>query len=600
MEIIKKSSKSGVHSYIPELREQYRTGNISRREFLRYATLLGMSVGAATVMAACTPAATPTAVPPTAVPPTEAPAAAAVVSPTVPSAAAAVVSQTVPSAGATTAPAAAGAITRGGTLTSASLVQKVTHPAQISWVSPSNQLRQVAEYLTQTDKDNITHPLLLEKWSTSDDLKTWTLNLRQGIKFNNGDPFTADDVVFTMGQWFDKSVGSSIAGLLSFMDTTGIEKVDDHTIKLHLNTPDVGVPEYLFHYPALILNSRTFQGDFIKAPHGTGPYTLESFTVGEHVSLKARKDYWQTGADGQPLPYLDGMEFIHMGEDTSAWIAALKGGQVDYLDIADNVGPDFYNGLKDDPNCVVQGLPTAVVRVLRMRVDLDPWKDNNVRQALKLCQNRQKILSLAYFGEGVLGGDFHVYPGHPEYAPKPTPAYDPDKAKQLLATAGYPNGLDVNLAVGSGWPDVVSYAQILKEDAAPAGFRVNVTPMPTDQYWDKWTEVDLGITPWTHRPLGIMVLNLAYKADADGKPVPWNESRWVDDEFSKLLEQANATLDVNQRRGIMAQLEQIQMDRGSIGISWWMDVWTCARKNVQAVLPHPTLYMLFNQVWKSA
>jgi peptide/nickel transport system substrate-binding protein len=589
MEIIKKQPNNGVHPYIPELQESLRKGEISRREFLRYATLLGLSVGAASALAACGPAATPTAAPaPTAIPPTAAPA---------PTQAPAATTAPAPTAAPTK---AAAGITRGGKLTAASRVQKVTHPAQFSWVSASNQLRQVAEYLTQTDGDNITHPLLLESYKPSDDLKTWTLNLRKGIKHNNGDEFNADDVVFTMGEWFKKDVGSSIAGLMSYMDATGIEKVDDYTVVLHLNRAEIGVPEHLFHYPALMLNHKTFQGDFIKAPHGTGPYTLDAYTVGERVSLKARKDYWQKGADGQPLPYLDQMEFIDMGDDTSAWMAAIKGAQVDYLDLGDNVSPDFYNGLKGDPNITVPGLPTGICRVLRMRVDLDPWKDNRVRQALKLCQNREKILSLAYFGQGLQGADFHVYPKHPEYCDKPIPKYDPAKAKQLLADAGYPNGLDVKLAVGSGWPDIVAYAQVLKEDAAAAGLRITVDSMPNSQYWDKWTEVDLGITPWTHRPLGTMILNLAYTADDKGKPVAWNESRWVDDEFTKLLQQANGTLDVEKRRQIMCQLEQIQMDRGSIAIAWWMNIWMPYRKNVHDLPLHPTLYMLFNGVWKSA
>ena len=135
---------------------------------------------------------------------------------------------------------------------------------------------------------------------------------------------------------------------------------------------------------------------------------------------------------------------------TTAWMAAIKGGQVDYLDLGDNVSPDFYNGLKGDANVTVTGMPTALCRVLRMRVDLDPWKDNRVRQALKLCQNREKILNLAYFGQGVQGADFHVYPKHPDYCEKPLPKYDTAKAKQLLADAGYADGLAIGRASDTG------------------------------------------------------------------------------------------------------------------------------------------------------
>jgi peptide/nickel transport system substrate-binding protein len=408
-------------------------------------------------------------------------------------------------------------------------------------------------------------------------------------------------VIFTMKEWLNEDVGSSMLGLMGeYLSAENIERVDDYTVRLNLSRAEIGVPEHLFHYPALILNHRTFEGDFIKAPHGTGPYTLESYSEGERVLIKRRSDYWQKGADGNPLPYLDEMEFIDMGEESSAWIAAIQAGEVEYLDLGDNVSPDFYLALKDNPDVLVEGVPTGITRVLRMRVDLDPWTDNNVRMALKLCQNHEKILNLAYFGEGLQGQDFHVYPGHPEYCEKPIPTYDPDRAKQLLADAGYPNGLDVSLAVGTGWPDIVSYGEILKEDAAPAGFNITLNTMPNSQYWEQWTEVDLGVTPWTHRPLGTMILNLAYIADSEGKPVPWNESRWVDPEFSELLIKANGTLDVEERRQMFCDLEQIQMDRGSIAIPYWMNIWMVYRKTLMDVPPHPNIYMLFNGVWKSA
>ncbi|MEJ2725553.1 MAG: ABC transporter substrate-binding protein, partial [Deltaproteobacteria bacterium] len=294
------------------------------------------------------------------------------------------------------------------------------------------------------------------------------------------------------------------------------------------------------------------------------------------------------------------MTFTDMGTEMSPQIAALQAGEIDMIDLSDAPGTDVYQALKDDPNANVLPATTGTTRVLRMRVDIEPWTDNRVRSALRLCQHREKILALAYFGQGLQGQDFHVYPKHPEYCQKPIPEYDPGRAGRLLKEAGYSNGLDVDLAVGSDWADVVRYAEILKQDAAPAGFRINIQTMPTSQYWEKWTEVDLGITPWTHRPLGTMVLNLAYIADDEGKPVPWNETRWVDPEFSRLLNQANGTLNVDERRRIFCKLEEIQMTRGSIGIPYWRNVWMVTRKRVKDVKSHPNGYMLFNAVWLKA
>ena len=423
-----------VHPAIWELKEDMRNGKLSRREFLRMATLLGLSATAAGAMSGLP-------------------------WPTV---------------------ARAAGIKRGGVLRVATSVQKVTHPAQFSWVEPTNILRHVAEYLTYTDKDNITHPYLLENWQASEDLKTWTLNLRKGIKFNNGDELNADDVLFSMNQWLNKDVGSSILGMMGgYLDPSGIEKAGNYQVKLHLKKAEIAIPEHFFHYPAMILNHRSFEGDFIKAPHGTGPYTLDVYSESERAVLKRRSDYWQKGADGKSLPYMDGMEFVDMGVEMSPRIAALQAKEIDMIDLATTGGTAVYQALKDYKGVQIKPIGTAQARVLRMRVDLKPWDDNRVRMALKLCQHREKILGLAYFGQGLLGHDFHVCPKHPEYCDKPVPKYDPQKAKQLLKEAGYPNGLKVNLAVGSEWSDVVRYAEILKQDAAPAGFNIVLQTMPT-------------------------------------------------------------------------------------------------------------------------
>lgn len=545
--------KEKLHSAVKELKNDFQKGKMTRREFIRFTTLLGVSAAAATQMAGL---ALPSRV-------------------------------------------WAGSIKRGGMLKVAAPVHKVTHPAQFSWISPTNQMRQVAEYLTYTDGNNITHPYLLENWKASNDLKTWTLNLRKGIKHNNGDTFNADDVVFTFNQWLNKDVGSSMKGMLSYLDAGGIEKVSDYQVKLHLKNPEIAVPEHLFHYPAMILNHRTFEGDFIKAPHGTGPYTIESYVEGERCVLKRRNDYWKKGADGSLLPYLDKLQFIDMGTEMGPMIAAIQAGEIDLLDFGDIGGTEAFQALKNDARVNVQAATTNQTRVLRMRVDMKPWSDNRVRTALKLCQHREKILALAYFGQGMEGQDVHVSPKHPEYCPIDTPTYDPAKAKQLLKEAGYPKGLDVNLAVGSGWKEIVRYAEVLKQDAAPAGFRINIQTMPNSQYWEKWTEVDLGITTWAHRPVGTMVPSLAYVGDENGKPVAWNETRWVDKEFSELLTRANGTLDVEARRKIFCKLEKIQQERGSIGNAFWINVWTISRKPVQNIKPHPSLYLKLDDVWMS-
>jgi peptide/nickel transport system substrate-binding protein len=568
---IDKSSKEileNAHPAIPESLNQLAQGRISRREFLRISTLLGLSVGAANVLAACgSPAKeTPTTSAPTTVAPTDAP---------------------------------MGGIKRGGTFRIASPIPAVDHPARFSWVYDSNQFRHVFEYLTETDSNNITTPLMLEGWEANPELTVWTLKLRKGIKWTNGDEFVAEHVKYNFGQWLNPDVGSSILGLWEgFLTIDDVEIVDDYTVKLNLAAPNLAVPENLFHYPAQIMHP-SFDGDCTSGKNpSTGPYVLDEFVAAERVRIVSRfangdAGYWQKGEDGDPLPYLDAIEWVDLGDDQTAAVAAIQGGQVD--DIYDPT-VDTFLALRNDPNIKVRPVGTSQARVLRFRVDQEPWTDNNARMAVKMCQDREKIISQAYFGEAAPGHDFHVAPVHPEYAPMDVPEYDPEGAKALLAESGL-EGLTFDIAVGTGWTDVVAYAETLQESAKAAGINIILNTMPTSAYWDVWTEAAVGITPWTHRPLAVMVLPLAYIGDADGKPVPWNESRWVDAEFTELLLKAQGTLDLEARRAIMADLQRIQGERGSIAIPYWQNVWEVTNPAFIGVIAHPTAYNLWREVW---
>ncbi|GAG53500.1 unnamed protein product, partial [marine sediment metagenome] len=231
-------------------------------------------------------------------------------------------------------------------------------------------------------------------------------------------------------------------GLLSYLrGMQDVEKVDDYHIRLHLQTGNIGVPEHLFHYPAVVLH-RDFEGDIIKKPVGTGAFTLEEYAEGERAVFKRRTDYWKKGEDGEPLPYLD--ELIYVSTDKDAGVAALQSGQVDTLY---DPRPTDFQALKDVEGLTVRPVSTAQCLLLRMRVDLEPWDDNRVRTALKKCQDRAKILQLSYFGEGDLSIDAHMAPVHPAYCEKDFPPYDPEGAKALLEEYATEKGISLPLKV---------------------------------------------------------------------------------------------------------------------------------------------------------
>ena len=552
---ISKKEMERIHPAIPNAFEQLKTGRISRRDFLRFATLLGMS---ASLAYACSG-------------PTE--------------------NEGEVNTGTGDTGATSG-IKRGGTWTSSMQLQLLDHPARLSWVEGANIVRQINEYLTETGPDNITRPYLLDRWEANEDVTVWDLYLKQGVTFNNGDELTADDVMFTMGEWLNPDVGSSMLGLLSALSgMQDVEKVDDYHIRLHLQSGDIAIPENLFHYPAVVLH-RNFEGDIIRQPVGTGAFTLEEYAEGERAVFKRRTDYWRMGEDGDPLPYLD--QLIYVSTDKDAGVAALQSGQVDSLY---DPRPSDFQALSQNENLTVRPASTAQCLLGRVRVDLEPWDDVRVRNALKMCQDRAKILQLAYFGEGDLSIDAHVAPVHPSFCEKDIPAYDPEGAKALMEEYAAEKGIELPLKVtlatknDQAEPEI---AQALKEQALPGGFDIELDITEPGGYWDRWTEVDLGITSWTHRPLATMVLPLAYTQESIGA---WNETRWVDSEFEGLLREAQGTLDVEARRAIMCKIEDIMQERGPVFNSFWKSVWNITASKFQNVKAHPTAYDLMYDVW---
>ncbi len=536
-----------MHEYIPELKEQYRKGEITRREFMRTATLLGMSAAAAGAFGG----------------------------------------------GAVLPMRAAYAQKRGGVVRIATRVQKMKDPATFDWTPMSNVARQISEYLTVTDSDNITHPHLLERWEASNDLKTWTLRLKKGIQFQMGAKrreFDAADVVWNIKRWLAKETGSSMRGLLSYLAPEGVEEVDRYTVRLNLNIPQMGVPEHFFHYPAHVL-PREWGGDFLKEPWGTGPFVLDKYVVAEQAVVKRRADYWQAGR-----PYLDEVRFLDLGEEESAHVAALASKQVD---LVSEVGVATLDLVERVPHAQILEITTAQCGVIRMKVDKKPFDDGRVRNAIKLCQDHAKLLEISHRGRGAAGADHHVAPVHPAYSPEATPKQDIAKAKALLAQAGYPNGIDLELDLkkAPAWEGLCM--QAYREMAAQAGIRIKLNILPSSQYWDIWTKTTFGFTSWTHRPLDTMVLALAYRC-RDGKPVAWNETGWCDPAFEKMLDEAEGILDHKERKKIMAKIEPYQRENGSIGLPFWRSVFQGADKRLKGYKVHPNLYQHVTDAWLEA
>src|SRR6059036_1418468 len=527
------------HVLIPTLKRQLAERLIDRREFVRYAALLGMSATAAYAFAGK------------------------------------VTGESL------VAPAAAQTLPKGGVLRIGMRCQDLKSPHTYSWVESSNSARQVLDYLTTTGVDNVTRPSLVEKWEASPDLKTWTLRLRRNVKWHNGRQFTADDVVWNLKRVLDPKTGSSVLGLMKgFLleeFETG-EKDDKGNAK---KSAQLAVPEQLFHYPLLILDPAE-NGEFKVGSNGTGAFTLVEAEVGRRQVLKARTEpYWGGGR------YLDEIQFIDLGDDQAAAVAALASKQVDGLYAADITQLDALQKLTHVQIYQVTTAYTATARVQPVK----PFDDKRVRQALRYAIDSNAILQLAHKGLGQAGEHHHVSPVHPEYA-KPVPFQrDVAKARRMLAEAGHPNGIDTEIVCRPqpGWELLAVQAMV--EQWKEAGIRVKINVMPSTQFWEVWTKVPFGFTTWAHRPLGVMSLALAYRTG-----VPWNESKYSNPEFDRLLTLAEGTIDVAARRELMVQLEKILQDDGPMVQPVWRAIFTFHDKRVQGFRVHPTLYIFGHQL----
>ena len=245
------------------------------------------------------------------------------------------------------------------------------------------------------------------------------------------------------------------------------------------------------------------------------------------------------------------------------------------------------------PNAVVHSAVTAQTGVARMQRTQKPFDNINLRRAVMACMDHDRLLELAHRGKGAPAENHHVAQIHPEYAKLPPLKQDYAKAKKLLQDAGYPDGIELSVNVGNAsgkWEQDVM--QALKQQLAPGGINLKLNLMPSAQYWEVWTKAPFSLTAWTHRPLGVMVLNLAYRSG-----VPWNEANYANPEFDKALDVASSILDVDERRKAIATCEKILQDDAIIAQPFWRAVFTAADKRVKGFYMHPTNYHQLNKVW---
>lgn len=535
--------------HIASIKKEYAEGSASRREFLRFATLLGMSATSAYAFVG-----------------------------------------KVENLSFTPSQAKAAKMPKGGSLKIAMRCPKISDPATYSWIFDSVIMRQSIDYLTQTGQDNVTRGALFKSWKPSKDLKTWTFKIRN-VNWHNGKKLTADDIIWNIKRILDPATGSSVLGLMGaymlddkqkkLWDANAIEKVDDSTIRLNLKIPQLTVPEHLFHYPFGILDPED-GGKYGVGANGTGAFKLVDFSLNRNAVFEASgQKYWGEG------PHLKRLEFVDFGDNHTAVSRALESKQVNGIYIGQIEQYELYRAM---PHVEVYRVASGATGVARVQVDRPEFKDPRVRKAMRLAIDVDAVRKVAY-SIGTAAEHHHVSQEFADYFPLKPFKRDVEQAKKLLAEAGYPKGIDLEISAKPDPSWEIRAVESMTDQWKDAGIRVKINQLPSSKFWSVWDKVPFGFTEWAHRPLGSMLLNLAYRAG-----VPWNETHYNNSEFDKILDQVDATPSIKKRKKLLGKLETIMQEDGPIIQPVWRGLFMAYDKKVVGFVPHPTQYIFGNEL----
>jgi peptide/nickel transport system substrate-binding protein len=424
------------------------------------------------------------------------------------------------------------------------------------------------DYAYWPNDDFVIQPQLVQESTPNEDGSEWTVRLRDGIEFHNGKTLDADDLIFTIQRIFEVEF-SGLSGRFAVVDVKGMRKLDKRTVRIPLKRPFSIFPNQLAQLPLVPV------GFDPKKPVGTGPFKFQSFKAGQESTFVRNPNWWGGFWNVKGTPYIDELRIIDFADD-SARVNALLSNQVDAIDAV----PFGQTRVIESQGFELFNVATGNWRPFTMRVDVAPFDDVRVRQAMRLIADRKQLIEQALSGFGTLGNDIYS-PQDPVYASADIAQREQDieQAKSLLRQAGH-DGLDLELVTSPIQAGVVEASTVFASQAKEAGVNVSIRRVDSATFYgDNYLKWPFAVDWWTPLPY------LDQAVTADGPNAAFNETHFDDPEFTKLYNDALRETDEAKRVDFQHEMMRIQHERGGYLIWGFANTIDAHSKQVRGMVP---------------